>query len=228
LRFRLLSMALGLAALSLATGQNSVASNAGCAIIENFPNSKLLAAMRRGVNLPGWDSAEPGSRPTITQLEALRQKGFTHIRLPLDASRLSGQEREAYLGQMFEQVILLFSLDYAVSLDLHAGSLMKRDAAAEAQLVELWRAIAARVRPLDPEKLAVELLNEPQTDSANWWPVAGRLAAEVRRILPEHTIIVGPAGPQRLGAYRPRAAFRRQRRLRHPLLRPVRLHASGR
>ena len=78
---------------------------------------------------------------------------------------------------MFDQIILLFSLDYAVSLDLHAGNIFERDASdAEAQLPEIWRAIANRVRSLDPEKLAVELLNEPQTDSAIWWPVAGRLA----------------------------------------------------
>lgn len=154
--------------------------------------------MQRGVNLPGWASEEESRRPTVVQLQALRQKGFTHIRLLLDDSRLAPAEREAYLDQMFEEIILLFSLDYAVSLDLHAGSIFQREPdAAEARLTDLWQAIANRVRSLDPEKLAVELLNEPQTESAIWWPVAGRLAAKVRRILPDHTIIVGPAGPQR-------------------------------
>ncbi len=169
-----------------------------CTALESFPNQKLLAAMARGVNLPGWDSEDVSRRPPVAQLQALREKGFTHVRLLLDDKRLRGDGRTAYLDAMFEQVILLFSLDYAVSLDLHAGGLFERGPGeAEAELTGLWRAVASRVRSLDPGKLAIELLNEPQTDSATWWPIAARLALEIRRILPEHTIVVGPAGPQR-------------------------------
>ena len=176
----------------------SALDNRACSIAETFPNPEMLAAMRRGVNLPGWDSEDEAARPTVTQLESLRRKGFTHIRLLLDERQLIAREREAYLDRMFDQIILLFSLEYAVSLDLHAGGIFERNASeAETQLLDMWRAIANRVRSLDPEKLAVELLNEPQTDSAIWWPVAARLADEVRRILPDHTIVLGPAGPQR-------------------------------
>lgn len=192
--------ALGLAAAALLTGPQAEAANSGrtCTALDTFPNQALLAAMQRGVNLPGWDSDDESQRPTVAQLQALRDKGFTHIRLLLDERRLEGSGRDAYLDAMFEQIILLFSLDYAVSLDLHAGGIFERRAnAAEAVLADIWQAIAKRVRSLDPEKLAVELLNEPQTDSATWWPIAARLAAEVRRILPDHTIVVGPAGPQR-------------------------------
>lgn len=200
LRFRplLTGPLLAVAVLLVGSPAGAASSGQACAVIETFPNPELLNAMRRGVNLPGWDSDDESRRPTIAQLRALREKGFTHIRLLLDESRLADPEREAYLDDMFEEIILLFSLDYAVSLDLHAGSIFERGAGeAEAELTELWRAIANRVRPLDPEKLAVELLNEPQTDSETWWPAAGRLAAEVRGILPDHTIVVGPAGPQR-------------------------------
>jgi endoglucanase len=150
------------------------------------------------VNLPDWDSDDQSRRPTVAQLQALREEGLTHIRLLLDERRLVGDDREAYLDAMFEQIILLFSVDYAVSLDLHAGDIVERGPEeAEAGLTELWRTVARRVRSLDPGKLAIELLNEPQTDGATWWLVAGRLAAEIRRILPAHTIVVGPAGPQR-------------------------------
>jgi endoglucanase len=192
-----------LAGLAFACAALLAVSNAGaaertCSALEAFPNPKLLAAMQRGVNLPGWDSEDESRRPTVAQLQALREKEFTHIRLLLDESRLAGPEREAYLDRMFEEIILLFSLDYAVSLDLHAGGIFQREPeAAEARLTELWQTIVRRVRFLDPEKLAVELLNEPQTESAIWWPVAARLAAVVRRVLPDHTIVLGPAGPQR-------------------------------
>jgi endoglucanase len=169
-----------------------------CAVANAFPNARLLGAMRRGVNLPGWDSEDEARQPTAVQLQALRDKGFTHVRLLLDAARLEGDQRAAYLDEMFEQIVLLFSLDYAVSLDLHAGDVFRQDpVAAEARLAEIWRAVAQRARNLDPARLAVELLNEPQTDSATWWPAAGRLATEIRHMLPAHTIVVGPAGPQR-------------------------------
>ena len=78
-----------------------------CAVSENFANPKLLAAMRRGVNLPGWDHPDESRRPSLAQLQALRDKGFTHIRLLLDDSRLSGDDRAAYLDQMFEQIVFL-------------------------------------------------------------------------------------------------------------------------
>ena len=198
LRLRRLLAALGLAAAALMAASPASAADQACAVAETFANPKLLAAMRRGVNLPGWDSEDESRRPTAEQLRAFREKGFTHIRLLLDESRLAPAEREAYLDRMFEEIILLFSMDYAVSLDLHAGNIFQREPdAAETRLAGLWRAIAKRVRLLDPERLAVELLNEPQTDSETWWPAAGRLATEVRRILPDHTIVLGPAGPQR-------------------------------
>ncbi|WP_457935524.1 glycoside hydrolase family 5 protein [Mesorhizobium sp. 10J20-29] len=173
-----------------------------CAVAEGFANHELLSTMRRGVNLPGWDHEDKSRRPNAVQLSALHERGFRHIRLPLDERKLEGEGSEAYLDRMFEQVIFLLSLDYTVSLDLHAGSaigaMLEADSQrGEARLAELWQAITARVRSIDPQKLAVELLNEPDVSSAIWWEAAGRTAAAIRTILPAHTIIVGPAGPQR-------------------------------
>ncbi len=189
--------------MAVVTTGNAAATDArSCNVTGGFANQDLLAAMRRGVNLPGWDNADESRRPTVAQLSALHGEGFNHIRLPLDEGRLSGTDRDAYLDLMFRKVILLLSLDYVVSLDLHAGNaigqMIERDAKqAEDYLVRLWRAIASRVRSIDPDKLAIELLNEPETGSAAWWDVAARTIAVIRRILPDHTIIVGPAGPQR-------------------------------
>lgn len=184
------------------TGDSSASDAQACAMTGSFANAGLLAAMRRGVNLPGWDSADESRRPSVTQLAALHGEGFSHIRLPLDESRLSGSDAGAYLDLMFEEVILLLSLDYVVSLDLHAGGTIGRMLEADPEsgqehIAALWRAIATRVRSIDPEKLAVELLNEPGTGSSVWWEAAGRTIAAIRHTLPNHTIIVGPAGPQR-------------------------------
>lgn len=173
-----------------------------CEATTTFANPQMLAAMRRGVNLAGWDAQEPERRPTLVQLQALRSRGFTHIRLPLDNRPLSDNRAERYLDAMVDQVIGLLAQDFSVSLDLHpdgtVGDLFRRDAAeAETYLVGLWKKIAWKVRFFDPQKIAVELLNEPQADDAQWHAAATRLIASIRRVLPDNTIVIGPAGPQR-------------------------------
>lgn len=167
-----------------------------------FPNPQLLASLKRGVNLPGWDSEDIARRPTFKQLQALRQRGFDHVRLPLDNRRLAGAESHAYLDAMVEQVVFLLSLDLAVVLDLHpdgtVGDLFARDPQdAESYLTDIWTSIAKRIRPFDPGKVAVELLNEPQTDQEIWLKTAADLIAGLRRTLPKTTVVFGPAGPQR-------------------------------
>ena len=95
LRLRRILAALGLAAATLLAASNAGAVDRACAVAETFANPKLLAAMQRGVNLPGWDSEDESRRPTAEQLRAFREKGFTHIRLLLDESRLAPAERVA-------------------------------------------------------------------------------------------------------------------------------------
>ena len=58
--------------------------------------------------------------------------------------KLDGDGAEAYLDRMFEEVIFLLSLDYTVSLDLHAGNaiggMLEADRqAGEDRLAALWR-----------------------------------------------------------------------------------------
>lgn len=195
----------------LAFDAASAADRKACGVAENFANPHMLAAMRRGVNLPGWDDPDIARRPTPAQLQALRDEGFSHIRLPLDNRRLTGEHSETYLDAMVEQVVFLLSLDYAISLDLHpdqtVGQMFESDPGqVENYLSGLWRAIAPRVRHFDPNKIAVELLNEPQTDADTWRKTAAALIMEIRRILPVNTIVIGPSGPQRhemLAAMRP-------------------------
>jgi endoglucanase len=175
---------------------------AQCAAPAGFPNPRLLETMHRGVNLPGWDHPDPERRPTIEQLRALRDEGFTHIRLPVERPPLSDAEQQDFAEMLFEEIALLLSLDYTVSVDLHAGHLaepylQKGPEKAQAFLSAIWRRMAPAIRVFDTERVAIELLNEPPADSDTWNSVAEGLIADIRRWLPNRTIIVGPAGPQR-------------------------------
>lgn len=173
---------------------------AECGAPAGFPNPQLLATMQRGANLPGWDATT--DRPSINQLKALRSFGFTHIRLPLDNERLGGPLASTYIDAIYEQTIDLLSLGYTVSLDLHPddaiGKLFATDRdAGIAALSEIWVPLARMAARIDPGKLALELLNEPQIGQDDWMLAAGKLVAVLRPIVPEHTIVIGPSGPQR-------------------------------
>lgn len=165
-----------------------------------FPNPTFLQATKRGVNLTGWDVADTALRPKPKQLEALRKCDFTHIRLPVDNRRL--EEDASYTKVLRDQIDQLVSQDFAVSVDLHAdkkvGEFFRKDARqGEAYLTGLWNHLTAQLETTNPQKVAIELLNEPQLEQALWEDVAGRLILKIRKKLPDTTMIVGPSGPQR-------------------------------
>ncbi|MBO6718119.1 MAG: cellulase family glycosylhydrolase [Rhizobiaceae bacterium] len=191
-----------LAILILIVAGGGRAISAACPAPEGFPNPALLETMQRGVNLPGWDHPDPAMRPTIEQLRAVRDDGFTHIRLLVERPPLSDEAAPAFAEALFEQIVLLLSLGYTVTVDLHAGHLAEpylRAGPDEAQafLTAIWRRMAPAIRVFGPDKVAVELLNEPPTDSATWRTVSAGLIADIRRWLPERTIVASPSGPQR-------------------------------
>ena len=225
---------LGASLLVAAPASPASADSPACAAFATFPNPDMLKSMRRGVNLPGWDNPDESERPTIAQLQALHDRGFTHIRLPLDEKQLSGPASDAYLDQMFAATILLLSLDYTVSLDLHAGGTigaMFRDnpQAAEQHLGDVWnedRAPGALARSGQGCRRTAQRAGHGERTL-----VAGRRTVErgdpAHPAVDDHHRRPGRSTAAR-SACRPGAAGRCQCRLRDPLLRSVRLHASGR
>lgn len=193
----------GLASAAIALLLSVPALAAACKPPANFPNPPLLASLGRGVNLPGWDEADRAHRPSSKQLKALRKFGFTHIRLPIDNRRLSGPAADSdYLDDIHEEVEALLRLGYVVSVDLHPDEQVGAMFAADpekgmAYLTEIWRRLATSLRDFPPSRLALELLNEPEIDQPAWEQVSETLRSTVRAILPKHTIIIGPSGPQR-------------------------------
>lgn len=177
-----------------------------CKAPNGFPNPKLVTTMQRGVNLPNWDYPETSVRPTTEQLRSVREAGFTHIRLLVERPPLvDGDNQQAFAQALFEQLILLVSMDYSVTVDLHAGHLAEPyldegPDAARSFLSDIWRRLAPVIRLFEPEQVAVELLNEPPANSEIWEETARGLVADIRQWLPDHTIVVGPAGPQRFDA----------------------------
>ena len=169
-----------------------------------------LALLSRGFNLTSWMSGEATRRPDQAALAGLRARGFSHVRLPVAAERLltvfgsrDGVARQ--LAELDTAVDTLIRLGFGVSLDLHPGDRFGRlhasDPSRGFELLEpLWQTLARRYAGRSPDRLFLEVLNEPTIAPALWNEQGPRLVQAIRREAPNHTIIYGPADFQQIGA----------------------------
>lgn len=197
---------IGLAASAAASPQAEPLA-ANCAVESDLVSAERMADLRRGVNLPGWDRPEVDEETIAAGLQILRSHGFSHIRLPVDDRELfsygrDGFDNRDYLEAVRRKIDKLSELGFVVSLDLHpsglVGDLFATDPDLAFKTVRLiWAELAGVVRSFDPSEVLVELLNEPSTDEETWNKGLPGLVASVRELLPDHTFVVAPAGPQR-------------------------------
>jgi endoglucanase len=64
-------------------------------------------------------------------------------------------------------------------------------------LRDAWSRLAPVIKRYPPGAVLAELLNEPDIDPGRWQTEAGQLAAFVRQLLPQTTLVVGPTNWQR-------------------------------
>ena len=183
----------------------------------SVPASRL-AHLRRGINLSHWfaqasDYSEKHLREHTTRrdIELIRRLGFDHVRFtvepaPLfDPARPSELKRE-HLRRLDAALDMMLTSGLAVVVDLHPTDEFKlrlrTDDRFVAALASFWRAFAAHLARRDPERLFLELLNEPMVeDTYRWMGIQARLAAAAREGAPRHTIIATGArwsSPQQL------------------------------
>jgi endoglucanase len=177
-----------------------------------------IAALSRGFNADGWLNGPQSTPPSPALLRELRKAGMTHVRLPVPAERLmrrfaSGSERDDLLRDLGRAAEQLISIGYSISLDLHPGDrfnqLHRDDPAASMQeMKSAWADLAEIIRNFPADRAFAELLNEPDLKADRWQTEVEELAAFVRQLLPNTTLIIGPVNWQRadsLPAFRPLA-----------------------
>jgi endoglucanase len=202
---------LGAALLALppaAVAQAPAARSCAIAADQGVPADRV-ARLARGFNLTGWLDGETRRRPDPAALGALRARGFTHVRLPVKLEFLApGLSSPSRADQGWAELDLaledLLARGFAVSLDMHPGEafakLVAADRGAASRLLEdIWRKAAKRYARLAADRVFFELLNEPGEEIA-WIELAERLAAAVRAEAPDHTLVIGPPGTQRIEA----------------------------
>ena len=169
--------------------------------------------MRRGINLSEWFaqvydpkgySKEHLQAWTTEQDIALIQSlGFDHVRLSVNPAPMfrQGHADEIpadYLGYLDAAVHMILDHGLAVVIDLHPEADFKTNLAHEDAFVEnfadYWRALAKHYANLDPDRVFLEILNEPElSDRYRWYGVQSKLASAIREGAPQHTIIAAGA-----------------------------------
>ena len=181
-----------------------------CSIEErypDFPNHDLLNRVARGFNLPNWDAENKRHRPDDQTLLNLRKRGLSHIRLPIFHDAFMGNDpqfpkAQAYMARMGAYSQRLIDMGYLVSIDLHPSGEFNQelriapDISLE-RMIKIWSALSVHLKKLKPQDVLVEVLNEPDTDAPTWQKHSTVLAKTIRTLLPDHTIVLSPYGPQR-------------------------------
>lgn len=196
-------------ALLLAPAGRAAAADCTGGLATTVPVARL-EALRRGFNLPGWLDTTEHRHPDPALLRELRALGFTHVRLPVRGELVmpafSGAAVVAdTLAALDAALGELIALGYVVSVDLHPGAalpaLQQADPAAGfAALADGWARLAVVVARHPADAVLVELLNEPVIGAAEWAGQSERLVALLRPLLPDTTIVIGPAVFQRIDA----------------------------
>ena len=173
-------------------------------------SARRVEALRRGVNLSHWFAQVMDRKGyvadhfqtsiTVKDLELIRSLGFDHVRLstapePMFVRGQADRLPANYLQYLDDAIKMILSQALAVVIDIHPDAEFKRGLQASNQHVEafadFWRALAAHLSSTDPERVFLEVLNEPEFDDPyRWSGVQTLLVSAIRQGAPDHTIIV--------------------------------------
>lgn len=221
---RLLNLGFGVASLALATGfvvsQSAKTTSAETAADRFQP--------MRGINLDIWaekpvvadaapklDAAQPYAgwhRPvSADQLRALHRQGYDFARLPIDPAPLlqlgPGAAQDLEIANIAKAAVAVEETGLKVIVDLHSYHRHQDhwgvdDVLGDPQLFDAYTIVlgkvAAKLTGLDPDRTALELLNEPSIDckavkggaTALWPTEQKKLHATARAAAPDLPLVL--------------------------------------
>lgn len=175
-------------------------------LLSAWPAAAAGPILQRGVNLSHW--LQYGGRQSVsaTDMDMLRRAGFDHVRLPVDPARLGWRpERPGDIpeaARLRGAIALAVNAGLDVILDVHPDEAFKRalenDDWLEPAFMALWQELARQTTDFPTDKLAFELLNEPQYYGHHgkfWWRLQSRLVKVLHAAAPGRLLLLsGPEG----------------------------------
>lgn len=165
-----------------------------------------LARLRHGINLSHWfaqsadySKAHFESHTTAEDIALIKSLGFDHVRLTLEPALLFNLDdpstlKAEHLRYLDNALDLILKQGLAVIVDIHPSDEFKvrlnsNDRQIEA-FAQFWLALAHHLSTRDPERVFLEVINEPMVEDGNRWVgMQGKLISAVRSGAPQHTII---------------------------------------
>jgi aryl-phospho-beta-D-glucosidase BglC (GH1 family) len=198
-----------LASVSTAMNANSADGKVGATKHSFLPSevpASRLARLRHGINLSHW-FAQAGdysklhleSHTTAEDIALIKSIGFDHVRLTIEPAPLfngddPGRLNADYLKYLDNALDLIMAGGLAVIVDIHPSNEFKKRLNSSDRQIEafgkFWRALAQHLSTRDPERVFLEVINEPMVeDGSRWLGTQGKLIAAIRAGAPQHTII---------------------------------------
>ena len=165
-----------------------------------------LGVLRHGINLSHWFAQSPvyskahlESHTTAEDIVLIKSSGFDHVRFTIEPAPLfnldnPGNLKTEYLQYLDNALDLILAQGLAVIVDIHPSDEFKvrlnsNDRQIEA-FAKFWRALAQHLSTRDPERVFLEVINEPAVeDGYRWFGMQGKLISAIRSGAPRHTII---------------------------------------
>lgn len=175
----------------------------------------------RGVNVAHWLSqskergAERARKFTEADFRQIAKLGFDHVRFPVDEEHLwmaDGSRDEAGFAHLHEGIAWSFKHGLRVIVDLHIlrshhfnqakTRTLWTSAEEQAKMVGFWRQLSVELRDYPRDRLAYEIMNEPETDRPEAWnTLMNRAVAEIRRGEPERVLLIGSRSGNQVGTF---------------------------
>ncbi len=192
-----------------------ISTSAGSTPYQNIANKSAmgfrvpasrLARLRRGINLSHWfaqsadySKAHLESHTTAADFALIRRLGFDHVRLTLEPAPLLNNEdpnilRLEYVTYLDQALDAILTQRLAVIVDVHPSDEFKHQLNSSDQQIDafskFWRSLALHLSTRDPERVFLEVINEPMVeDGYRWLGIQGKLISAIRSGAPRHTII---------------------------------------
>ena len=171
----------------------------------NVPASRV-ARLRHGINLSHWfaqsgdySRAHLESHTTAEDIALIKSMGFDHVRLTIEPAPLFNAEnpsklKDEYLKYLDNALDIILAHGLAVIVDIHPSDEFKVKLNSNDRQIEafaaFWQALAQHVSTRDPERVFLEVINEPMVeDGYRWLGMQGKLITAIRAGAPRHTII---------------------------------------